>query len=241
MVIEQIPLALVVHNAVVVGPAAVGMLGHDEAFVFVGTHRVLTHGVAEHLGVLPHIRIGQVVIAVVLEGERAFSLTVGQVLEAVHAHHLEFALTPLHFLLRSVVGEFLHIILELGATSGTPEDIGVAVGCLQHAGVDAVDALDGLRLGNERSFGAVGDGYTNTEATHASSRSRGEVEIVFAVSVDAVGRPHRIGVWSYPGHFVLSDNHTMVGPVGQILGREHMIVGHAEPVLALALGREDIM
>ena len=33
----------------------------------------------------------------------------------------------------------------------------------------------------------------------------------------------------------------MVGPVGKVLRREYMIVGHAEPVLSLSLGWHDVV
>ena len=217
VVVEQVPLALVVHDAVVVGPAAVGVLGHDQSLVLVGTHRVLAHGVAEYFGVLPHVRIGEVVPAVGLEGKRAFSLAVGQVPEAVYAYHLHLAVAPLDGFLGVVVGEFLHVGLQLGTTSVAPEDVGVAVGCLEHARVDAVDALDRLRLRNERSIRTVGYGYTDGEASPAFSRSRREIEIVLSVTLDAVGCPHGIGVRSHPGHLVLGDNHAVVSPVGQVL------------------------
>ena len=217
-VIEQIPLTFVVDDAVVVSPAAVVVLGHDQALVLVGTHRVLTHGVAEHFGILTDVWIGEVVVAVILEGKRSFSLTVGQVLETVHTHHLELSLTPLYFLLWSVVGQFLHVGLEFGTASCTPEDVGVAVRCLKHTGVDAVNALDRLRLRDERSLRSVCDSHADTKAAHGSLGGRGEVEIVLAVALNAVGCPHRIGVRAHPGYFVLGDDHTVVCPVGEILG-----------------------
>ena len=39
--VEEIPLALVVHDAVVVGPAVVIVLSHDDTLVLIGSHRVL--------------------------------------------------------------------------------------------------------------------------------------------------------------------------------------------------------
>ena len=82
--IEQIPLALVIDDAVVVGPTAIVMFRHNQSLILIRSHRVLTHGIAEDFGILPHVRIGEIVVAIVLEGERALRLTVGQVLEAVH-------------------------------------------------------------------------------------------------------------------------------------------------------------
>ena len=240
-VIEEIPLSLEVDDAVMVSPAAVGVFGHDDALVFIGTHRVLAHSVADNLSILPYVGICQVIVAVVFEGKRTFCLTVGQVFQTVDAHHLHLAITPLHGLLRCVVGQLLHVLLQFSAAAVAPEDVGIAVGSLQHARVDAVDALDRLRLRNERSFGVVGNGYTDGEAPSARGRSRREIEIVLPVSVDAVGCPHRVGVGAHPGHFVLRDDDAVVCPVRQVLRREDVVVLHAEPVLALPRWRHDVV
>ena len=237
--VEEIPLALVVHDAVVVGPA-VGVLGHDETFVFVGSHGILAHGVAEDFCLFADVRIGEVVPAVSLEGKRSLSLAVGQVLEAVDAHHFELALTKLDFFFWSVVGQFLHVWLQLGATARTPKDVGVAIGGLEHAGVNAIDSLDGLGLGDEWSFGTVGNGHTDTE-TKAFFRGRGEIKIVLATALNAVGCPHGIGVGAHPGHLVLGDDDTVVDPVGKVLAGEDVVVLHAEPVLTLSDGRLDVV
>ena len=164
-VIEQVPLALVVDNAVMVGPAAIGMLGHDETLVFIGSHGVLTHGITQHLSILSDIGVGEVVPAVGLESKRTFGLAVGQALEAVDTNHLHLAVAPFHGLLGVVVGELLHVGLQLGAAAIAPEDVGIAVRGLKHTGVDAVDALDRLLLGDERTCGAVGNGNANGKAT----------------------------------------------------------------------------
>ena len=126
-VIEQVPLTLIVNNAVMVGPAAVGMLGHDEALILIRTHGVLTHGISQHLSVLSHIRIGEVVPAVGLEGERTLSLTVGQAFKTVHTNHLHLAVAKLHLRLGVVVGQFLHVGLQFSAASVAPEDVSITV------------------------------------------------------------------------------------------------------------------
>ena len=224
----------------VVGPAAIFVLSHDQAFVFVGSHRILAHSISEHLCILPHVRIRQVIVAVILEGKRTLSLAIGQVFQAVHAIHLKLALAPFHLLLRRVVGQFLHVGLQLGTTASTPENVGIAVGSLKHARIDAADALDGLRLRNERSLRAVGDGYTDAKAATVFG-SRREIEIILTIALDAVGCPHGIGVWPHPRNFVLGDNHTVIGPVGEVLRREHVVVFHAEPVLSLSFRWEDVV
>ena len=93
--IEQIPLAFIIDNTVVVGPAAVLMLRHDQALILIRTHRVLTHGVAEHLSIIPYVWVGEVVPTVSFESERAFSLAVGQAFETVHTNHLHLAVAEL--------------------------------------------------------------------------------------------------------------------------------------------------
>ena len=148
----------------VVGPAAVIMLRHNQTLILIRSHRVLTHGIAEDLSVLPYVWIGEIVVAIILEGERPLRLTVGQVLEAVHTRQFKLAVAPLDGLRRCVVGQFLHVGLEFGTTACPPENVGITVGGLKHAGVDTADALDILRLGDERSFRTVGDGDTDAEA-----------------------------------------------------------------------------
>ena len=68
-------------------------------------------------------------IAVVLEGERTFCLTAGQVLEAVNTIHFHFAVPPLNSFLRGVVGKFYHVVFEFGTASSPPEDVGVTIRC----------------------------------------------------------------------------------------------------------------
>ena len=58
MVIEEVPLTLIVDDAVMVCPASVGLLGHDKSLVLVGSHGVLAHCVAEHFCLLPDVRVG---------------------------------------------------------------------------------------------------------------------------------------------------------------------------------------
>ena len=88
----------------VVSPATVGLFGHNQALVFVGTHRVLAHGITEHLGLLSDVRIGQIVVAVVFEGKRTFRLTVGQVFQTVDTVHFKLTVAELDLLLRCIIG-----------------------------------------------------------------------------------------------------------------------------------------
>ena len=155
----------------VVGPAAIRMLGHDQSFVLVRTHRLLTHGIGKHLGVLSYIRIGKIEVTVILEGKRTFSLTVRQTLQTVGTYHLHLAVTPFHDFFGIIVSQLFHILLELGATSIAPEDISVTIRSLKHTGVDTVDTSNRLRFRNERTFRTVGYSHTHGESTSTCSRS----------------------------------------------------------------------
>ena len=170
-------------------PTAILMLGHDKTLVFIRTHRILAHGIAKYLSIFPYIRISKVIVAIVLESKRPFSLTIRKSLETVYTIHLKLALTPFYLFLWSVIGYLLHIVLELCTTTITPEDICIAVGSQKNTGIDAVDAFYRLWLTNERSFRSVGDGYSYAKS-HSSFRSRGEIEIVLPVSLNTVGCPH---------------------------------------------------
>ena len=238
--IEQIPLTLIVDDAVVISPATIGLLGHNQALVLVGTHRVLTHGIAEHLGILSHIRIGQIIVAIVLEGEGTLGLTTRQTLETIDTLHLKLTVTPFDGFRRCIVGNLLHVILEFGTTTSTPEQVGIAIRSQKHTRINTINTLDRLWLTNERTYRTISYGHADTKASTIFG-CRGEIEIIFPVSVNTVGRPHGIGVRSYPGYFVLGNNHTMVGPIGEVLRREHMVVFHAEPVLTLPFGRQDVV
>ena len=75
VMIEEIPLSLVVYYTMVVGPAAILMLSHDETLILIRTHRILTHCIAENFCWVSYVRIGEIVVSVVLEGKRTFCLT----------------------------------------------------------------------------------------------------------------------------------------------------------------------
>ena len=165
VVVEQVPLALVVDDAMVISPTAVRLLGHDQPFILIRTHGVLTHRITKHLRILTDIRIGQVIPTVGLKGKGTLGLTVGQVFQTVDTQHLKLTVAPLDFLLGGIVSQLLHIGLELGTTACTPKDVGIAVRSLEHTGVDTIDALDGFGLTDERSLGTVSNSNTDTEAT----------------------------------------------------------------------------
>ena len=188
VVIEEIPLALVVHDAVVVCPAAVLVLCHDDALVLVWTHRVLAHCISENLSVVSYVWICEVEVAVVLECERTLSLAARKTLEAVCSDHFHLAVAPLHHLSWVVLSKLDHVVLEFCAAAVAPEDVCVSVRREEDARVDSVDALDRLRINLVWSLRIVGDCHTYCEA--AVLHVVREVEIVLAVLLDAVRCPH---------------------------------------------------
>ena len=253
VVVEQVPLAFVFDQAVVVGPAAVGMLGHDDALEVPRTQRTLRHGVGQCLGgvgaiarVATHPWEGEVVPVAAAEGKRAFLETVGQALHLLSAHlhrrHLRHALATWHLDFLQFSVELLHVALQLGTANAhaAPVDVGLSVVVDQHAGVNARDAFDGLWLAGVWSLGTVGRGNADGKAA-PFLRGIGEEEVVAAVLEDAVGCPHGVARGVAPGNGLLRDDHSVVRPVGEVLRREHVIVGHAEPVLSLSLGRGDVV
>ena len=214
--IEQIPLAFIVDDTMVVRPTTVIVLGHNQSLILVGAHGVLTHGIAQHLSILPNVWIGKVIVAIILKGERTLCLTTWQAFQTIDTIHLKLAIAPLNFFLWGIIGKILHVRLQFRTTTSTPEDVGIAVRSQKHTRVDTIDALDIFRLRYERTLWTICDGYTDTKA-HATLRRRREVKIVLAITFDTIRRPHRIRVRTHPRHFVLGNNHTVVSPVGEIL------------------------
>ena len=233
--IEKIPLSLIVYDTMVVSPATILMLSHDETLILIRTHRILTHSIAENLCIVSNIRICEVVVAVVFEGKRTFSLTTWQTFETVYAVHLKLVIAKLHLLFWCIVGKFLHVWLELSATTCTPEDVGIAVRCLKHAWVNTIDARNACRFWLVRAVRVVGNSHTYTKSTTSAVRtflwlwSIWEIEIILTILLNTIWSPHRVSLWISPRYLLLRQDDTVVSPVCEIIRREHMIVRHAEP------------
>ena len=225
MVIEQVPLAFVFHDRVVIGPAARGRLLHDYALERVGTHGMVAHGVGQGLGLVLHPRESEVVFPLALESEGSFLETLRQAF-----HHLRLGIQ-----LHQVVFQPGH-----AQAAACPEDVSLAVAGLQNARVYAVDSRYRLVHGRERPRGTLAGGHAHGEAPSLLRRGR-EVEIVSAVLVDTVWRPHGVGVGLHPRHVVLVHYHAMVCPVHQVLGGEHMVIRHGKPFPLRLHGAHDVM
>ena len=225
-----------------VGPAAIRVLGHDDALEVPRPQRRTRHGIGQRLSasLVPDPGERQVVPVAATEHKRPFLESFGQ---------------PFHQPRR--VGQLFHVrlqprpaqahaapvdvgcrLLPFPRKGGAPLPYGETVN--QHARVDAHDALDGFRLTGERPLGAIGDGHAHGKALHAP-RCIGEVEIVASVTTDAVGCPHGVTRRVAPRHLLLGQYDAVVGPVRQVRRREHVVVLHREPVLPLPRRRLDVV
>ena len=215
MMIEEIPLSLIFDDTVMVGPASVLMLGHNDSLIFIWSHRILAHSIAENLGIFPYIRIGKIVIPVIFKCERTFSLTVRQILQAIYTDHFKLVRSPLDHLTRIIVSEFLHIVLKLGTASVSPENIGISVRCKKHTRINTVDALDRLRLTHKRALRTVCHSYSNCKSTGLGCIR--EIEIIFSVLLHTIWRPHRICIRLTPRHIFLLHYDSMICPGSKII------------------------
>ena len=253
MVIEQIPLPLIFHDAVMISPAMILVFCHNDSLEIPGTQGRLRHGVGQCLsGVLAftrlttHPRERQIVPVATAEGKRTFLEAIGQTFHFLttnfHGRHfrLSLALGELHLLQFTV--QFQHIILQLGTTYAhtTPVEVGSTIVIDKYAGVNAHHSFDGLLFASVRSFWFRGSCHTNGKTTAFAWSVRVE-KVVLAVLADTVRSPHGVPLRIAPGHTFLTDDDAMVGPLGKVLRRTHMIVGHAEPVLSLTFGGHDVM
>ena len=214
VMVEQIPLSFVADNGVVVGPAFAGGLRHDDTFEYIGPQRAVTHGIGQRLGLVLHPGIGEVEPALAFKDERAF-------LETLRKRGVQ----------PDGASRKLREIVFHGCTGQShagPVQVRLPVRGLQHAGIDAEDAGDGLLAGRIGSFGPIGRRYANREAV-SLLRCVGEDEIVFPVLLHAVRRPHGVSVGFAPGNVFLGEDDAVVRPVHQVFRGEDVVVGHGKP------------
>ena len=265
--IEQIPLALVLYDAVMGGPTNDGFQNHT----LIGERSigVVADGVAKEVAVAGGVR--EIVLTIVLvhprcleEAMRVASLqglsvlvednngtwSLGKLQHIVaHAHYaaVDGRGIGLGKELRLVIGSGAEVDetiviavlagdrsqsarqrappLQLSAPESAEVAVDLSVVVLEHTGIDGERAANGMFLRNERTFGLVGNGYTEVE--HAVVAFRGEDEIVLAVLLDDVVIPHLL---LCPGHLVDIENHTMIGGlvVLDVVPRQHVVVAHLE-------------
>ena len=218
--IEEQPFAFVFHDAMVVGPAPVVMLCHDDALEVPRTKRIVRHSIGQRLRTifLTHPGEGEVVMAFTLEGVWTFLEAVGQTFHSLACNANRTIgyvgivgvigigiIRPSHLHLSEVfVHDFLHVVLQscTAYAHARPIDVGLSVVVDKHAGVDARYTLDGFRFTRERTLWLFGSGYADGKASSALW-CIGEVEVVGPILVNTVGSPHGIACGIAPGHILL--------------------------------------
>ena len=203
-----------------VGPASVRRFVHNNSCKPERTHRVITHSVLEAFDCVFNVWIGDIVNSVALEHKRAF--------------HQSFFRYIFNFLCFG--SKFQHIVFQLGNKdpSHRPKQVSLSIFIDKYIGVDTGNTFDRSFLWNIRTFGFVGHRHTYTKTFTASGSCNvcigREIKIIFSIAFHTVGRPHTVRSRIHPVHFVLAYNYTMIGPIGKIFRRKHMIIGHAEPI-----------
>ena len=218
MVIEEIPLSLIFHDAMMIGPALRRRLIHDDALECERSHRMVSHGISQRFGsiLFTYPWEGEIILAVTLEGKRSF---------------LESLRQPLYqFWFR---GKFRHVWFQLShvQTCSRPVDISLSVLIYQHTRVYTMNSLYGFPHRHKRSFGLVGNRHTYSESLLLPFRSSREIEVILSVFLHTIWSPHRIASILYPRYFVLRNDDTMILPLRKIGRRENVIICHAEPFL----------
>ena len=218
MMIEEIPLSLIFHDAVMVGPALRRRLIHDDALECERSHRMVSHGISQRFGsiLFTYPREGEIILAVTLEGKRSF-------LESLRQSLYQFGLR----------GKFRHVWFQLShvQTSSSPVDISLSVFIYQHTRVYTMNPLYGFPHRHKWSFRLVGNSHTYSESLLLPFRSGREIEVIFPIFLHTIRSPHRIASILYPRYFILRNDDSMILPLSKIGRRENVIICHAEPFL----------
>ena len=101
----------------------------------------------------------------------------------------------------------------------------------KHTGIDARNTFDGFCLRRKGTFRTISNRHSYRKAPRLTFGGIWEIEVILAIFFHTIRCPHGIGLRITPRHTFLRKDDTMVGPVGKILGGEHMVVSHAEPLL----------
>ena len=218
MMIEEIPLALIFHDAMMIGPALRRRLIHDDALECKRSHRMVSHGISQRFGsiLFTYPREGEIIFAVTLESKRTF---------------LESLRQPLYqFWFR---GKFRHVWFQLShvQTSSSPVDISLSVFIYQHTRVYTMNSLYGFPHRHKWSFRLVGNSHTYSKSLLLPFRSGREIEVIFPVFLYTIRSPHRITSVLYPRYLVLRNDDSMILPLSKIGRRENVIICHTEPFL----------
>ena len=223
--VEEIPFAFILDDAVVGGPAYDG--GEDYALIDEGAVGVVADGVAEQMGVAGGV--GEVIFTVVFMHPGGFEEAMRVVgFEGVAFFVEDYDGTRLFGKLEHVGGEahasagecgdvafgevgtlegfVVAVTLELSAPDSAEVEIIVSVGVGEHADVNRVAAAYGVGLWYEGSFGTVGYGYSDAEDVVLVLE--GKVEVVTSVFFGAVAVPE---LSSGPGYVGDVEGFAVVG------------------------------
>jgi len=218
MVIEEIPLSLIFHDAMMIGPALRRRFIHDDALECERSHRMVSHGISQRFGsiLFTYPREGEIIFAVTLEGKWSF-------LESLRQSLYQFGFR----------GKFRHVWFQLShvQTSSSPVDISLSVFIYQHTRVYAMYTLYRLPHRHEWSLWMVSDSHAHSKSLLLAFGSSREIEIILTILAYTVWSPHCIAPILYPRHLVLRYDDTMIFPIRQIAGREDMVIRHTEPRL----------
>ena len=228
MVIEEIPLSLIFHDAVMIGPALRWRLIHDDTLECERSHRMVSHGISQRFGAIlfTYPREGEIILAVTLEGKWSF-------LESLRQSLYQFGFRS----------EFRHVWFQLShvQTCSSPVDISLSVLIYQHTRIYAVHTLYGFPHRHKRSFRLVSNCHAYSESLLLPLGSGREIEVIFPVFLYTIRSPHRITAVLYPRYFILRNDDSMILPLRKISGRENVIICHAEPFLQFLDRTRNIM
>ena len=251
---EQIPFVPVFHNGVVGSPAY--HRSQDYSLISERTVRIVADGVAQAVGITG--RVGEVIFSVILVHpacfeETAFVVSGCQRLPVFVQDHYGFRFFGKLQHIRTefgnasgdgrlvVCGEssstfqsfVVAIALQLSAPQTTEVHVVVTVSIIQNGGVHAVTSAHRVGLGNERTFGTVADGNTDTEDIILVFQ--GEIHIIFAVFLSYVAIPE---LTSCPRNIFGGEYQAMVYDFTfhGVIGREDVVVFHIEMVTVVIFG-----
>ena len=214
MMVKEIPLPPIFHDGMMIRPAIDRRFIHDDSLEFKRPHRAVSHAIGQRFRLVPHPWKGKIVFPFPFKDKRPFLESVGQ---SRHRHRFR--------------SKFHHIIFQLchHHAAACPVDITLSVLVRQHTRVNAVHSFYGTHLRHKGAAWLVRYGHSYSKSLFHAPRGSRKIEIILAILADTVRCPHGIGVRSGPRNAFLADNDPMVFPMRQVIGREHMVIGHTEP------------
>ena len=254
VVVEEIPVAVILQDAVVCCPADNGV--EDHTLIGERTVGIVADSIAEQVTVAGGVR--EIVSAVHLMHpaglEESVRVVGGEWLSLlVDDDDGTWHLAELHAVgrhTRHTCGDgrllaggeifvlecfVVAIPLQLSAPDTTEVDIDSTIVVLEDTRVDAVGLADRVGLRDERTFGSVGDGHTQAEDTIVVLCRKDQM--VLAVDLHDIVIPHLL---LRPGHVLDVEDLSAVGDVGfhrVAVDAQHVVVLHLEVTTVVVEGR----